>query len=197
MGAFRAVLHLSLIHIFGGGGVLIIYLTLFLGMEQGIAQGVNLIFFIPSAVIALIVYSRKKMIAWKAAIPAAVLGVAGAWLGTYLSSLIDGYWLSKLFGGLLLIMGVMQLFYKKEKGGDSAGSKKDVYKRQCLGFNWEDMTSWQAVGNVLLQAVQSPVIVVSVLVSVWNLLNDPTTSGLSDSSQALSYTCLLYTSRCV
>ena len=58
----------------------------------------------------------------------------------------------------------------------------------CLGFNWEDMTSWQAVGNVLLQAVQSPVIVVSVLVSVWNLLNDPTTSGLSDSSQALSYT---------
>ena len=58
----------------------------------------------------------------------------------------------------------------------------------CLGFNWEDMISWQAVGNVLLQAVQSPVIVVSVLVSVWNLLNDPTTSGLSDSSQALSYT---------
>ena len=57
-----------------------------------------------------------------------------------------------------------------------------------LGFNWEDMTSWQAVGNVLLQAVQSPVIVVSVLVSVWNLLNDPTTKGLSDSSQALSYT---------
>ncbi len=50
------------------------------------------------------------MIDWKAAIPAAVLGVAGAWLGTYLSSLIDGYWLSKLFGGLLLIMGVMQLF---------------------------------------------------------------------------------------
>ena len=57
-----------------------------------------------------------------------------------------------------------------------------------LGFNWEDMTSWQAVGNVLLQAVQSPVIVASVLVSVWNLLNDPTTSGLSDSSQALTYT---------
>ena len=34
----------------GGGGVLIIYLTLFLGMEQGIAQGVNLIFFIPSEI---------------------------------------------------------------------------------------------------------------------------------------------------
>ncbi|MFQ8988905.1 MAG: phage holin [Intestinibacter sp.] len=41
---------------------------------------------------------------------------------------------------------------------------------------------------MLLQAVQSPIIVVSVLVSVWNLLNDPTTKGLSDSSQALTYT---------
>ena len=41
----------------GGGGVLIIYLTLFLGMEQGIAQGVNLIFFFPCAVFALIVFS--------------------------------------------------------------------------------------------------------------------------------------------
>ena len=58
----------------------------------------------------------------------------------------------------------------------------------CLSLNWEDMTSWQAAGNVFLQAVQSPVIVVSVLVSVWNLLNDPTTKGLSDSSQALTYT---------
>ena len=57
-----------------------------------------------------------------------------------------------------------------------------------LGVNWEDMTSWQAIGNVLLQAVQNPVIVVSVIVSVWNLLNDPTTTGLSDSSQALTYT---------
>lgn len=109
----------------GGGGVLIIYLTLFLGMEQGIAQGVNLIFFIPSAVIALIVYSRKKMIAWKTAIPAAILGVAGAWLGTYLSSLIDGYWLSKLFGGLLLVMGVMQIFYKKKEEKKPSGKEKE------------------------------------------------------------------------
>ena len=58
----------------------------------------------------------------------------------------------------------------------------------CLGMNWEDMTSWQAIGDVLLKAVQNPVIVVSVIVSVWNLLNDPTTSGLSDSKQALTYT---------
>ena len=54
-------------------------------------------------------------------------------------------------------------------------------------LNWNDMTSWQALGNVLFQAVQNPVIIVSVVVSVWNQINDPTTKGLSDSEKALDY----------
>lgn len=57
-----------------------------------------------------------------------------------------------------------------------------------MGLSWEDMTTWSALGNVLLQAIQSPVIIVSVIVSVWNLINDPTTEGLSDSKKALTYT---------
>lgn len=57
-----------------------------------------------------------------------------------------------------------------------------------MGMNWNDMTSWPALWNVLLGAVQNPVIVVAVLVSVWNAITDPTTAGLSDSTQALTYT---------
>ena len=57
-----------------------------------------------------------------------------------------------------------------------------------LGLSWEDMTTWSALGNVLLQAIRNPVIIVSVIVSVWNLINDPTTEGLSDSKKALTYT---------
>ena len=57
-----------------------------------------------------------------------------------------------------------------------------------LGLNWQDMTTWGALGSALLEAVKNPVIVVSVLVSVWNLLVDPTTKGVSDSTQALTYT---------
>lgn len=56
-----------------------------------------------------------------------------------------------------------------------------------LGLEWGDMTSWGALGNALLSAVKNPVIVVAVLVSVWNLNIDPTTSGLGDSSRALKY----------
>ena len=46
----------------GGGGILIIYLTLFADMEQMAAQGINLLFFIPCAVVALIIHIRKGRI---------------------------------------------------------------------------------------------------------------------------------------
>ena len=57
-----------------------------------------------------------------------------------------------------------------------------------MGMNWEDMITWDALGGMLLDAVQNPVIVVAVVVSVWNALNDPTTKGIGDSEQALTYT---------
>lgn len=56
-----------------------------------------------------------------------------------------------------------------------------------VGFAWEDMTSWQTLGSVLLRAIQNPVVVVSMIVSLWNAINDPTTAGLGDSEQAMTY----------
>ena len=56
-----------------------------------------------------------------------------------------------------------------------------------LGLSWEDMTSWAALGGIFLEAVKNPVILASVLVSVWNAINDPTTKGLSDSQRAMEY----------
>lgn len=57
-----------------------------------------------------------------------------------------------------------------------------------LGLSWEDMTSWAALGGIFLEAVKNPVILASVVVSVWNAVNDPTTKGLSDSARAMNYT---------
>lgn len=94
----------------GGGGILIIYLTLMANVPQATAQGINLIFFIPSALIALIIYCRKKLIIWKVAIPAAALGVLGGILGATLSSVMQSDLLAKLFGALLLVMGIKQVF---------------------------------------------------------------------------------------
>jgi phi LC3 family holin len=56
-----------------------------------------------------------------------------------------------------------------------------------MGMGWEDMTTWATLGRLFVDAVKNPVIVVSVIISVWNAINDPTTKGIGDSTQALGY----------
>lgn len=57
-----------------------------------------------------------------------------------------------------------------------------------LGISWDSVTTWQALGDMFVQAVSNPVIVVAVICSVYTAIIDPTTKGLSDSEQALTYT---------
>lgn len=57
-----------------------------------------------------------------------------------------------------------------------------------LGVQWQDMTTWAALWDALCNAVSNPVIVVSVIGSVWACITDPTTKGTADSRLALSYT---------
>lgn len=56
-----------------------------------------------------------------------------------------------------------------------------------FGLNWEDLTTWASIGNLLWQAIQNPVVVLSVVVSVFNAITDPTTKGIGDSKRALTY----------
>ena len=50
------------------------------------------------------------------------------------------------------------------------------------------MNSWSTLGKTLLDAISNPYMIATVIVSVWNAINDPTTSGISDSSRAMTYT---------
>lgn len=56
-----------------------------------------------------------------------------------------------------------------------------------MGITVEDLTSWGVVFNALGCAVNNPYVLGLIVVSVWNAINDPTTSGISDSAKALSY----------
>ncbi|MDD5923746.1 MAG: sulfite exporter TauE/SafE family protein [Clostridia bacterium] len=94
----------------GGGGILMIYLTVFAGLEQSLAQGINLLFFIPSAIIAILIYTKKKMIDYRTAIPFAISGVAGALLGSFISGLLRNEILSVIFGVFLIVVGLRELF---------------------------------------------------------------------------------------
>lgn len=99
----------------GGGAVLVIYLSIFTETEQLNAQGINLIFFIPIAIIAVIIYSIKKQIKWKLTIKVALWGILGTVLGLTFTSFLGGELTAKLFGGLLILMGLKEIFAKTGK----------------------------------------------------------------------------------
>lgn len=98
----------------GGGTLLLIWLTSFMGVEQTAAQGVNLLYFLPCAALALISHAKNGLLEKKALIPAAIAGVATAPIAAFCATAIDTLLLKRGFGVFLLIVGVSELFRKSE-----------------------------------------------------------------------------------
>jgi uncharacterized membrane protein YfcA len=99
----------------GGGMVLIVYLTVFVGFSQIAAQGINLVFFIPIAIISLVLHTKNKLVEWKKAVPAVLWGTAAVIISAWLANRIEQSLLSKAFGIFLILMGLKELFFKSEK----------------------------------------------------------------------------------
>lgn len=99
----------------GGGAILIPALILFVNPEQHIAQSVNLLFFIPTAIIALIIHIKNKRVRFKIAVPIILAGFIGAFLGSRLALALPGPVLKRWFGVFLLCMGVYEMFRKGKK----------------------------------------------------------------------------------
>ncbi len=99
----------------GGGGILIVYLTQTLNFSQLHSQGINLLFFIPSGITALIIHIKNKLIDFKKILPLIISALPGVALGLYLTTVLSGNFLSKFFGGILVIMGIKELFSKKKE----------------------------------------------------------------------------------
>lgn len=55
------------------------------------------------------------------------------------------------------------------------------------GLTAQDLTTWGALGKLLLNAISNPYVLSLVVVSVWNAVNDPTTKGIKDSNRAITY----------
>ena len=104
----------------GGGAILIPALVIALNPEQHIAQSVNLLFFIPTAVVALFIHIKNKQIDFKAAVPIIVFGLCGAFLGSWLAAGIAGGDLKRLFGVFLLAMSLYEMFRKGKNPGEEA-----------------------------------------------------------------------------
>ena len=96
----------------GGGTLLLLVMTLFLGVDQRTAQGINLLYFLPTAVCALIFHAKHRQICWKAVVPAALAGCAAAVPGALLAANLEMELLRKLFGGFLIAVGLVEIFCK-------------------------------------------------------------------------------------
>lgn len=98
----------------GGGTLLLLVMTLFLGVDQRTAQGINLLFFLPTAISALICHGKNGYLdkpTLKAAIP---IALAAALLGAFAATAVDVELLRRPFGVYLLLSGISLIWPKKK-----------------------------------------------------------------------------------
>lgn len=115
----------------GGGVILILCLTLFLGIDQKIAQATNLIFFIPTSIAAIFMNVKHKKINFKIAKTVIIAGTFGSAIGAKLAQKIDVDYLRKLFGLFLFFITTHEIYYflkeykklKKNHNKDKSANK--------------------------------------------------------------------------
>lgn len=94
----------------GGGALLIFLLTTISGIDQRIAQGANLLFFIPTCLVSIIMNLKNKKIEIKTAIVVIISGIAGAILGAKISLDIEVKLLRKFFGVFLIFVAIFEIY---------------------------------------------------------------------------------------
>lgn len=113
----------------GGGTILILILSVFMGVEQHIAQATNLVFFVPTSISAIITTIKEKLINWEIGITVAISGIIGAIFGAKMSVKMEVSHLKKYFGIFLMIITIYEIYslikgYKKDSKTNNKGKDK-------------------------------------------------------------------------
>ena len=99
----------------GGGSLLVLWLTAVLGMEAEKARLLNLLFFLPAAVIATLFRGKQTALPFRKLLPGIGAGCVTAALFSLLSKHTNPQLLQKIFGGLFVITGLREIFYRPKK----------------------------------------------------------------------------------
>lgn len=105
----------------GGGSLLMIWLTAVLTLEQRMAQGINLLYFLPTAAASLVFHTKNKLVRWDLVLPAAVCGCVTAAGAAWLAQTVEVSLLRKGFGVFLIVIGLLEL----KKASKIPGPKPD------------------------------------------------------------------------
>ena len=98
----------------GGGSLLILYLTTFVGVDQSTAGALNLLYFLRCAPAALVSHVRQRRVSFSAVGWCSLAGIVTSALGALLATLLPASWLRRAFGMLLLYVGAKEVCCKKE-----------------------------------------------------------------------------------
>lgn len=99
----------------GGGSLLILWLTLVLNWEHTAARSLNLLFFLPAAVVSCFFRWRQGSVDIRKIMPAVIAGCVAVALVSFLARNLETEVIKKLFGGLLIFTGLRELFYKSKR----------------------------------------------------------------------------------
>ena len=99
----------------GGGSLLILWLTMALQTDPLTARSINLLFFIPSALVACAIRLKQGNLKLRPLLPAILAGCAAAAVFSWISTIVDTEILKKLFGAVLVAAGVRELLYRPRK----------------------------------------------------------------------------------
>lgn len=96
----------------GGGTLLLLWLTLFAGVAQQTAQAINLLYFLPVSAASLPAHFKNGYLQKGPVLWAAAAGAVTAALTALLATGLETGLLRRLFGGYLLVMGMIELLGK-------------------------------------------------------------------------------------
>ena len=99
----------------GGGSILLLWLTQIVKMDPTQARIINLLFYLPAALVATWFRKKQNRIAVKSAVISTLTGCCAAATLSILSPSLDTELLKKLLGGLLIITGLREIFYRPRK----------------------------------------------------------------------------------
>ena len=102
----------------GGGTLLLVYMTAVAGLDQHLAQGINLLYFLPAGLMALPSHVKNGYVEKGALIPCIAAGLVCAGLGAWAATGMDTGALRRCFGGFLVLVGLWELFGKQKQPAD-------------------------------------------------------------------------------
>ena len=94
----------------GGGTLLIPILTFLFDVSQKNAQAINLICFVPMAIIAIIIHAKNGLIKFKGLLPLVICAVISSVGAVFLLKVIKSDLQTKLFGGFLILLAISRFY---------------------------------------------------------------------------------------